>query len=310
MPILLLAAERARRTSGYLLASIGVAIVSASLVLTRSRAAWLATAAMLLVLIVVAPSKRLAGVFIFAAAGVAAALLIPNALRWNSENPYLDSVRGMMNGRGRLTQYERSLIMAAKHPLLGVGAGNWAVAYPREVGRRDDPSLSDSDHGMTTNPWPSSDWIACVSERGFLALIVLVMIFIILALKRADDPPRTAALLGVLVAVAIAGAFDAVLLLALPTLLVWSSLGALAPSTESSRVPTIVVLLVIAVSLGGAIRSAAQLTSMEIYSTRNDRRSLEWASRIDPGNFRLQLRLGHTRAARELFPTSREVSRR
>jgi len=309
LPLLFFAAERARR---YWFPLIGIAIVSASLVLTRSRAAWLATAAMVVVYVIFTPwSKRLAGIAIFAAAGIVAALLIPNALRWNSENPYLDSVRGMMNGRGRLTQYERSLVMAIKHPILGVGAGNWPVAYPREVRGREDPSLSDTNAGMTTNPWPSSDWVACVSERGFITLFVVIMIFITLARQ------RSGALFGVLAATAVAGAFDAVLLLPLPTLIVWCALGALSgaaapspphggeappPHREPSRA---IILLAILISLAGVARSTAQLIAMEIYSTSNNRKSLELAARIDPGNYRLQLRLGHRRAAHELFPNAK-----
>ena len=303
LPLLFYAVERAQRA---LFPLIGVTIVSATLVLTRSRAAWLATAAMLAAYIVFTPlSKRMIGVALFAAAGVAAALLVPNALRWNSENPYVDSVKGMMNGRGRMTQYERSLVMAVKHPILGVGAGNWPVAYPREVRGREDPSLGDSNPGMTTNPWPSSDWVACVSERGFITLFVVALIF--LALARTRNGP----LLAVLAATAVAGAFDAVLLLPLPTLIVWSALGALcgapAPSPAGApaphRAPALILALLI--SLAGAARSTAQLVAMNIYSTTNNRKSLELAARIDPGNYRLQLRLGHRRAAHDLFPNAK-----
>ena len=33
------------------------------------------------------------------------------------------------SGRGRLIQYERTLALAIRHPLLGVGPGNWPVEY-------------------------------------------------------------------------------------------------------------------------------------------------------------------------------------
>jgi O-antigen ligase len=312
LPLLSLAAERARRMAFPL---VGIAIVSASLVLARSRAAWIATAAMLVVFVLLAPSKRLFGIALFAAIGVGAALFVPNALRWHSENPYIDSVRGMLNGRGRLTQYERTLLMAGQHPILGVGPGHWAVNYPREGAARNDPSMSDTDPGMTTNPWPSSDWMAFASERGFAAMLLLAIIFITLALKGSDDRPRSATLAAMLVATAIAGLFDAVLLLPLPAFIVWSAAGALASSTPAQSKKALVAhLLLVAIALAGAARSAAQLTSMSIYSTRSDRRSLELASRIDPGNYRLQLRLGrggsrsqrcaHARAAHEMYPAA------
>src|SRR5207253_4426984 len=121
LPLLFLAAMRGR----FVLASCGVAIVAASLVLTRSRGAWLACAVMLLLFIVVARVwTRLLGVLAFAAFGVVAALVIPSTLRWRSENPYLQSVAGVANyeqgsERGRLVQYRRSLWMAAAHPLFG-----------------------------------------------------------------------------------------------------------------------------------------------------------------------------------------------
>jgi len=190
LPLVMLAALRARR---FLLASAGVAMVIAPLVLTRSRAAWLAAAAMLLVYfiaILASPVvrrdgrtwRRLAAIVLFALGGAAAALVLPNALHWKSENPYLESMKGVANyekgsGHGRLVQYGNSLIMALRHPLLGVGPGNWPVEYPRHV-KRGDRSLDPSDPGMTFNPWPSSDWVAFIAERGNH--------------RRRDPRPRTA----------------------------------------------------------------------------------------------------------------------
>jgi len=343
-PLLLLAAMHARR---LLPGAIGTAIVAASLVLTRSRAAWLAFAAVLFVFLAAMlvrrearAWRRLAAILAVACAGVAAALLLPNALHWRSENPYLESMRRVADyqsgsGHGRLVQYERSLLLAARHPLLGVGPGNWAVDYPAHA-PNGDPSLNDSEPGTTFNPWPSSDWIAIAAERGPLAVIVLLLAFAAIALdgfrqlRTSDEPLFAAALLSMVAGVFVAGLFDAVLLLAVPTFLVWSALGALChpesnegpgglggtPSVATtSRHPTareIAILLILA-SAAGAAHSAAQLDAMVIYSTHGDRASLLRAARIDPGNYRLQLRLGraggrgrceHARAARELFPAA------
>ena len=113
LPLVLLAALRARR---FVFAALGITIVSASLVLTRSRAAWLACAVSLAVFFVAMliartmPWKRVVAIALFAIAGVAAALLLPNALRWRSDNPYLESVQGVVNyeggsGRGRRRPY-------------------------------------------------------------------------------------------------------------------------------------------------------------------------------------------------------------
>ena len=62
----------------------------------------------------------------------------------------------------------------------------------------------------------------------------------------------------------------------------------------------------------GAYRSGSQIVAMRLYTTHSDRPSLERASRIDPANFRLHLRLArggklrcaHARAAHALFPSA------
>ena len=115
--------------------------------------------------------------------------------------------------------------MAAKHPLLGVGPGNWPVFYPAYMSQGD-PSF-DPDDIIPTNPWPSSDWMAIVSERGFVALALLALVGGSIALgawaRLRRGPPETPALadltiVATLLAVAVVGAFDAVLLLPVPTL--------------------------------------------------------------------------------------------
>jgi O-antigen ligase len=314
LPLCMLAALRAWRYAP------GVAILAAALVLTRSRAGWLAAAVALLVFCVFSlRERRLLAVLGFAVAGALAALIIPNALHWRSGNPYLDSVTGVVeyekgSGRGRLVQYQRSLRMAAQHALLGVGPGNWAVDYPRHAARND-PSLSDSEGGMTSNPWPSSDWVAFIAERGFAAAALLALFFV-------RQLRRDAALLAMLAAVGVAGLFDAVLLLPAPALIVWTALGALSPSVTLSRedgegspdAPRVrmAATLVIVIVILGAARSAAQLTAMEMFATHFDRASLERASHIDPANYRIQMRLArggrtrctHALAAHRLYPSA------
>ena len=110
-------------------------------------------------------------------AGAALALTLPNALDWRSDTPYIDTLKGLTNyqegsGRGRLLQWRNSLALVVADPVLGVGPGNWAVEYPVVV-NPGDPSL-DSE-GMTSNPWPSSDWMAVLSERGIPAFLMLTM---------------------------------------------------------------------------------------------------------------------------------------
>ena len=332
LPVVLLVALRASTTLGFLAASMQAVIVVASLVLTRSRAAWLAVATALLVMlfaVMVSPFLRRmwgrwAFLLLLAGGGIAAALLIPNTLRWRSENPYLESAIGVASyeegsGRGRLIQYERSLRMALAHPLFGVGAGNWPVVYPKFAARRD-PSMDQNEAGRTSNPWPSSDWISFVSERGLVAAFCLAIVFAVFAwtalksLRRAIDAEEALgamALLGTVVAAGITGAFDAVLLLAAPALLVWATSGALwnAPQLERGG-NAIVGLVLIVLSATGAARSGAQLVGMDLY----ERGQLQTAARIDPANYRAQLRLAergrrqqrceHARAAHALFPNA------
>src|SRR5207248_7162937 len=66
-------------------------------------------------------------------------------------------------------------------------------------------------------------------------------------------------------------------------------------------------------SIAGVVRSSSQIVAMDIFATHSDRASLVRAAQIDPGNYRLQMRLArmggrgrceHARAAHALFPTA------
>src|SRR6185436_10939751 len=193
-----------------------------------------------------------------------------------SDHPYLESIAGVArydegSGRGRLVQYEQSLRMSAKFPLLGVGPGNWPVTYPAHAARHD-PSLNGSEPGTTFNPWPSSDWIAFIAERGLAAAMLMLLVFAGLALSRGEDWLGRATLLGTIVAAGVAGAFDAVLLLGAPSLLVWAAVGALyaTPLPPATSLPpttrrgvAMFAVVAIAISAVGMMRSASQLVAME-----------------------------------------------
>ena len=302
LPLLFTIAVRGSKRA-FVMSSLGVAIVSASLVLTRSRAAWMAAVVMLIVFTIFSRAwGRLAGAIAFGIAGAAAALLIPNTLQWRGRNPYLQSVVDVANyeqgsGRGRLVQYGRSMVMAAAHPLFGVGAGNWPVVYPH-FAAHGDPSI-DGDN-MTFNPWPSSDWIAFVSERGLLATIALFA-----ALASIAFASRDPAVMAIVAATIVAGLFDAVLLLPVPAFIVWAALGTCSAgsSAGADRVragPAAAIAILIFIAAAGVYRSGAELLAMELYDRP------ERAAAIDPGNFRIQMRLAsrcaHAKAAHALFP--------
>jgi hypothetical protein len=235
------------------------------------------------------------------------------------------------SGHGRLVQYGNSLRMSLHHPLLGVGPGNWAVTYPK-FASDNDPSLSDD--GTTSNPWPSSDWMTFVSERGAAAAIVLGLALLALvadgwrALRAATSPEdrlAACALVGTIAAVVVVGMFDAVLLLPPPALITWAALGALAPAPRERAAFDLTLtrraLLVFVVAALGALavwRSASQLAAMSIFSNSTRTSRLERASALDPGNYRIHLRLAegylrrgscararlHASAARDLFPSA------
>jgi O-antigen ligase len=248
LPSLAYCTVASKRSFGALLGSLGGAVVGAALVLSRSRAAWLAVAAsVVLILIPLFASRkywphgqvggRLARFLLALFLGGAISAVMPNTLNWNSDSPYLDSARGMVDyskgsGKGRLAQYENSLKMAAANPIFGVGPGNWPVRYTRYA-PSSDRSLADD--GMTANPWPSSDWVAFISERGFVAAAALLGVFIVLffgAFRRwsefgdGDIVLVKLVLIGTIVATAVVCAFDVALLLAAPAFLIWAIVGA------------------------------------------------------------------------------------
>lgn len=345
LPSLLWATVTARRPSGIILGAVGGALVTGALILSRSRAAWLALAACLVVMIVgmIAARKYWAGSgvgsrlgqFVLACAvGACLAIALPNSLNWNSDSPYLDSAKGMVeykkgSGRGRLAQYENSLQMAAAHPILGVGPGNWPVEYPK-FAPGSDRSLTDG--GMTANPWPSSDWVAFVSERGFVPATALLGVFLILffssfrrwsTLANCDLVLARLALAGTISSAMVVSMFDAALLLAAPALLVWSALGAtsgagsVGPERPGSQWRWAVVALFV-FSAFSVARSATQAVAMWQVGDGEMRAGWIRGALWDPGSYRINTRVaelyanrgrcgaarGFARRARDLFPNS------
>ncbi|GJG85762.1 hypothetical protein tb265_09430 [Gemmatimonadetes bacterium T265] len=288
--------------------------------------------------------------------GTAAAVSLPNALDWRSDSPYLDSVKGVVDykggsGRGRLEQWRNSVRLLAADPVLGVGPGNWSVRYP-VVAPAGDPSLTED--RTTANPWPSSDPVAVGSERGVLGLLALGLVAVGLLLTahravwgaaaadvqagRAPDAAARAlaggALGGVLAATLVAGAFDAVLLLAAPTIVVWPALGALsalaadggARSAGDGRRrglarPAVARPAVARAGAGvlalGAALAVGRAAAMPLYE-EGGAAGVRLAARLAPGDYRVRLRaatlaLGrgdcadaraHAEAAHTLAPTA------
>jgi O-antigen ligase len=314
-----------RRQLGALAGSLGTAVVVATLVLSRSRAAWLALLASLIILgVLLVPSRkywshklvggRLARLALAGAIGAILSIVLPNTLHWNSDSPYLDSAKGVVDyrkgsGGGRVSQYRNSLKMVKANPVFGVGPGNWPVRYVK-FAPGGDKSLTDD--GTTANPWPSSDWVAFVSERGVIAALAILGVFAGLFLgsmrKWKDAPDGDAVLLKITLAATITAAmvvscFDAALLLAAPSFLVWGILGAASGGSQSTPPPrgreldlspamwkgvAAASLLIVVLSVA---RSAAQTTAMTIIGrggqTANWVRGAAW----DPGSYRINARV-------------------
>ena len=346
MPAVVIAALSSRTKSGFAVGAIGSMILTAGLVLSRSRAAWLAliVGAVVIAVIAVLTKVSISGgrtwgrlrlLAMAAAVGALAAAFLPNRLEWKSDSPYLDSIRGVVNykegsGAGRLVQYTNSLRIAMAHPLLGAGPGNWAVVYPK-FAARGDPSLA-SDEGMTDNPWPSSDWVAFISERGLVATACFALALLALGLRAVDDLRQARGdgdlerataglmLIGTITTTVVVGMFDAVLLIAVPTMFFWILAGVLAPPVDGKQALTkgVHALGPVTLALFGLLaigRSSLQIAAMSTYSGASRLSEIERAARFDPGNYRIQLRLAdgylargdcvkaaaHAAAARGLF---------
>ena len=348
-PALVLVALTAPNRGSFGRWSAGIALLAAALFLSRSRAAWLALIACAIAAVplgIVALRgagaalrwSRVVLVAAAAASGIGLALVLPNTLDWKSDSPYLDTAKSVVNykggsGRGRLVQYGNTLRMASHHPLLGVGPGNWPVVYPK-FASRDDPSLAGD--GMTANPWPSSDWITFLSERGLVAFVLLALALVSLvvdgvrglgASRSPEDRLSAAALLGTVVVLLVVGSFDAVLLLPVNALIAWSLLGALSPPGRERVAADLFAVrrlgLIAAVLLLGGMalwRNAIQAAAMDLFSSSSRASVVEAASTLDPGSYRIHVRLArayvdrgsctkarpHARAARSLFPNAAE----
>lgn len=327
LPAMIFTVVTARRAAGALLGSLAIGVVGAALVLSRSRAAWLAitvSIGVLSVLLVVSRYQwrgqkiggRLSRLALAALLGASVAIVLPNQLNWRSDSPYLDSARGLVDyrsgsGRGRVAQYANSLEMAKSNPALGVGPGNWPVHYPA-VAPRGDRSLTAD--GMTANPWPSSDWVAYVSERGALAGVALFGVFGALfvgatrrwrTLTSSDELLAKITLAATITATLVVSAFDAVLLLAAPAFLAWTVIGATAGVARAGRDVTLpgaarpaAAGILLLVTLASAARSATQVVAITTVGTGGARAGWNSAAAWDPGSYRINLRVAELHAAR------------
>jgi hypothetical protein len=342
LPLLAVQVAGARGQARLLAWSAGLAAVGAALALSRSRAAWVATAAAVAAALLAAalagpaarralPARRLGLSALALLLGAGLAVAVPNRLSWHSRTPYRDSLATLVDhregsGRGRVIQYANTLKMAADHPLLGVGPGNWRVRYP-SYATPGDPSYTPTER-LPTGRYPQGDWVALLAERGAAAALAAALAGAILllrsaaAVRRGRGPRafRAGAALCTGAALAVLGAFDAVLMTPAAALLAAVALGALAPrAADARRLPLpraawgMTATAAAAVLCGAVLLGGVQLRAATLYGSSPAVENLARAVRVNPGDYYAQLRLGEGLAERgqcaEALPPLRAASR-
>jgi len=317
-PVLVAASRAALGPVARFGALAGLLVSGGAILLSRSRAAWLALVVGAAVLALGfrwlpwrrSPAEPRVGsrpAVGAVAAGILLALLLPNQLSWRSPTPYRDTLGTLTDydsgsGRGRLIQYATSLRLVPAHPIVGTGAGNWVVNYPR-VTRPGDPGFAGADP-IPTNPWPSSDWVALLVERGGLAALLLLAagaVFVQDIWRGTRDGAtglRAATALGVLGATLVVTLLDAVLQTAVPAVIVPLLLGALAPEEPAAGTPATITpsprqrgivagLLVVAIL--GLVRTGMEWAAIRHVGSSRSTARLEEALRFDPWNYRIRV---------------------
>ena len=339
LPALVWVTLTARTMLGRHAAAFGCAAVAALLVLSRTRAAWLAAIVTVVVLAgaffmsrrywaELPVARRLGHIVVVSVVAVAAAMFLPNQLNWRSDSPYLDSAMRVIDyssgsGRGRIAQYLNSAELALADPVFGAGPGNWPARYPHFAPAND---ASIADDGRTANPWPSSDWVAFVSERGAFAALALAAAFAILflaSLRRWGELGSTEAVLarvaaaGTIVATLVVSAFDAVLLLAAPALLAWSVIGATGgigragrflELTGGKRFAVNAALLLLPAL--GLTRSVAQWSAITLVGQGGTRAGWIAGAEWDPGSYRANLNAARLQANARRCVSARKYATR
>lgn len=299
----------ARRT---LLAAGGLS--SAAIVLSRSRAAWLAGFLVLGGIVAAqiwADRDELVrrwnrALLVVCSMGVVAALVLPTAMTFRYSYAYsaeriVDYKSG--TGRGRVIQYRNTMQMVIDYPILGVGPRNWQAHYS-DYSSLDDPSYNIFSLLAPVDATPQSDWLAVLAERGILAVMMLLVAawIVISDAVRATLHPRAPVerrrgltLLLFLAAMLVLGALDVVL--TLPAGAYMSALAASALTRSRARDTSVVIgrsTLRISTFAAAAVtvmalmvserRIRARLWSGNWYNETFVPERLERAVALEPGN--------------------------
>jgi O-antigen ligase len=218
--------RRARRTQQVVWISVATALVIAPIVFGRSRGAWLGVVAAFIAGILAATSvlrERRAkphghqeiralrvGTIVFGVVcGVVGGQMIAARLWVSAVHPLAETASHIADvtsgsGHDRLVQYSTTLRIIREYPILGVGPGNWNMAYARYASN-DDRSY-DRRAMDPVNRFASSDLLDLAAERGLIGLGLLLAAFAsawlatlratrlgLAGFSKADNPPTNLA---------------------------------------------------------------------------------------------------------------------
>lgn len=312
---------------------VTVALIGACLVLTRTRAAWIAAALGVALLLGAAtvgchsPASQLSrrGVAGWGASmllGIGLAVTLPNTLSWREPDPLASTARRLLthqagSGRGRVVQYTTTLRMIADAPLFGVGPGQWPVLYPRYA-REGDPTVPTAS-ATPIMPRPLGDWMGIAAEGGLPALGCFVAAAGALIVRHLrplmTGNPSSAGLVAMVVMLAALGGLDAIVLRAAPAFAAAVALAALDRSDGSVGKPRVadlatfrykrwqaVRIVFCAALLVAAPRLFASARAMLIYSQEPSIDGLLEAARLDPTDYKVRIWLAATLVAADACP--------
>jgi O-antigen ligase len=311
-------------------------VIAAAIVVTRTRASWLAfgtTASLLGIVTGLRIGRRDAALcwdrlgirtliwMLALLVGVLSGAWLCKRIQWSSPRPLRQSLVGLFDarsgsGRGRILQDRNTASMIGDHWVLGVGPGNWAMKYP-SYASRGDPSLLT---GMkATDDQPRSDWLGIASERGVPALLALFCVFgQLLYDARNGSSSNDYALLGAAAGLAVLGSLDAVLLTAAPSAVMFAQLGVYAPSRSSAygERPRLdrrsVAVVILALALWIAPSEWALIRSNDAIKHDVSEVALRRAVLLQPQNYQAQvllaMRLAADRRCAEAVPHLRRAA--
>lgn len=294
----------------------------ATVLLSRSRAAWLVTIIILFCSIVMLLVRRCRGrqgprpsvvrlvlISLAILCGVLGSVLVPNRLQWTTRTPFRDSWVSLLeyragSGAGRLREHEGTVRMINSHPILGVGPGNWRVNYPRFA--------VEGERTVTTDVLPVrnhalGEWIGATAERGMPSMLFGLVAIMLLLTRYArvsnglDNGNRSKSDVGLLTLIAVLalGLFEPVVSVPLLGLIIAVIVGVTAPGASNhstlqmrGATRTLSVLTMLLAGLYFSAGRAKELAAAILYGRSDSVEAAMLAVRIAPGDFRAQLFLG------------------